>query len=563
MNRLIARAVIAGLIAIFLLVPAAFAQTETPQTVTQDSSSEAERTQRIGKLEQIKRVLEDKRNELGQLQNELKSASELDRVKIEAQIVALESNIEELTQSFERIAVSGVNLKSLDKAEEPKLDWRNELLQVARPILDSLKEATAKPRQIEELRTAIGLYEQQLQAIDKAIESTGQLERNEMSGAVAEELLALIDSLRERRRDIEQSLEVSRIELKSLEVEDTQMFASAGNILRDFFLGRGLTLLIAVIAGIGVWLFLRSIRLLVNRLAPSKKDKARAAKFRLLLYSYRLGSIVLVVMAVLSVFYIRGDLLLLSLAMIALAMLALGAWRVLPGYIQEARLLLNAGAAREGERVTYNGLPFRIDSLNLYTKLRNPELEGSIRIPLSALSQLISRPCEEEPWYPCSTGDYLLLPNGDFAQVIQQTVEVVSVRVIDSIVQYSSADFLHLNARNLTREGFGVIGVFGIDYQHQGISLDSVPGRFESGLNEAFERAGLADDLKSLLVDFKEAGTNSLDYLIYASMAGSSAASYFAIQRLIQKTCVDICNQEGWGIPFTQVTIHQADTEAG
>ena len=562
MNRLIARAVIAGLIAIFLLVPAAFAQTETPQTVTQDSSSEAERTQRIGKLEQIKRVLEDKRNELGQLQNELKSASELDRVKIEAQIVALESNIEELTQSFERIAVSGVNLKSLDKAEEPKLDWRNELLQVARPILDSLKEATAKPRQIEELRTAIGLYEQQLQAIDKAIESTGQLERNEMSGAVAEELLALIDSLRERRRDIEQSLEVSRIELKSLEVEDTQMFASAGNILRDFFLGRGLTLLIAVIAGIGVWLFLRSIRLLVNRLAPSKKDKARAAKFRLLLYSYRLGSIVLVVMAVLSVFYIRGDLLLLSLAMIALAMLALGAWRVLPGYIQEARLLLNAGAAREGERVTYNGLPFRIDSLNLYTKLRNPELEGSIRIPLSALSQLISRPCEEEPWYPCSTGDYLLLPNGDFAQVIQQTVEVVSVRVIDSIVQYSSADFLHLNARNLTREGFGVIGVFGIDYQHQGISLDSVPGRFESGLNEAFERAGLADDLKSLLVDFKEAGTNSLDYLIYASMAGSSAASYFAIQRLIQKTCVDICNQEGWGIPFTQVTIHQADTEA-
>ena len=322
MNRLIARAVIAGLIAIFLLVPAAFAQTETPQTVTQDSSSEAERTQRIGKLEQIKRVLEDKRNELGQLQNELKSASELDRVKIEAQIVALESNIEELTQSFERIAVSGVNLKSLDKVEEPKLDWRNELLQVARPILDSLKEATAKPRQIEELRTAIGLYEQQLQAIDKAIESTGQLERNEMSGAVAEELLALIDSLRERRRDIEQSLEVSRIELKSLEVEDTQMFASAGNILRDFFLGRGLTLLIAVIAGIGVWLFLRSIRLLVNRLAPSKKDKARAAKFRLLLYSYRLGSIVLVVMAVLSVFYIRGDLLLLSLAMIALAMLA-------------------------------------------------------------------------------------------------------------------------------------------------------------------------------------------------------------------------------------------------
>lgn len=562
MNRSFARAIIAAVLAVFLLLPAtAFAQAESAEEVKQGSSSEAERADRIAKLEQVKRVLQDKRNELGQLQKRLVSATELDRVKIEAQIAALQSNIEELAQSFERIAVSGVNLKSLDKVEEKKVDWRDELLQVARPILDSLKEATAKPRQIEELRTAIGLYEQQLQVIDKAIESTVQLEGSEMPGVVAEELLALTDSLRERRTDIEQSLEVSRIELKSLQMEDSRMFESAGDILRDFFLGRGLTLLIAVIAGIGVWFLLRSIRLLVNRLAPSKKDKSRAAKFRLLLYSYRLGSVVLVVMAVLSVFYIRGDLLLLSLAMLALAMLALGAWRVLPGYIQEARLLLNAGAAREGERVTYNALPFRIDSLNLYSKLRNPELEGSIRIPLSTLSQLVSRPCEDEPWYPSRKGDYMLLPNGDLGEVMQQTVDVISLRVIDSIVQYSSADFLQLNARNLSREGFGVIGIFGIDYQHQSISLDTVPGRFESGLTEAFERAGLGDDLKSLLVDFKAAGTSSLDYLVYASMEGRSAESYFSIKRLIQKTCVDICNQEGWGIPFTQVTIHQAESE--
>lgn len=562
MTRSFTRIMIGAVLAVFLLLPAsAFAQTEISEEVTQNSNSEAERTARIARLEQIKRVQQDKHEELAKLQKQLASATEVDRVKIEAQIAAVQSNIEELTQSFERIAVSGINLKNLDKVEEEKLDWRNELLQVARPILDSLKEATAKPRQIEELRTSIGLYEQQLQALDKAIESAVQLEGNEMPGAVADELLALTESLRERRTDIGHSLEVSRIELKSLQLEDSRMFESAGNLLRDFFLGRGLTLLIAVIAGIGVWFLLRLIRLLVNRLAPSKKDKVRAAQFRFLLYSYRLGTVVLVVMAVLSVFYIRGDLLLLSLAMIALAMLALGAWRVLPGYIQEARLLLNAGAAREGERVTYNGLPFRIDSLNLYTKLRNPELKGSIRIPLSTLSQLVSRPFEEdEPWYPCRTGDYMLLPNGDFGEVVQQTVDVISLRVIDSIVQYSSSDFLHLNARNLSREGFGVIGIFGIDYQHQGISLDTVPGRFESGLSEAFEQAGLGDDLKSLLVDFKAAGTNSLDYLIYASMEGSSAGSYFSIQRLIQKTCVDICNQEGWGIPFTQVTIHQAET---
>jgi hypothetical protein len=42
-------------------------------------------------------------------------------------------------------------------------------------------------------------------------------------------------------------------------------------------------------------------------------------------------------------------------------------------------------------------------------------------------------------------------------------------------------------------------------------------------------------------------------------MDGESAASYFKIERLIQQTCVNICNHEGWVIPFAQLTIHQAE----
>ena len=258
-------------------------------------------------------------------------------------------------------------------------------------------------------------------------------------------------------------------------------------------------------------------------------------------------------------FYIRGDLLLLVLSIIALVMLALGAWRYLPRYIAEARLLLNIAAAREGERVIYNGLPFRIASLNLYSELRNPELEGAIRLPLSALTELTSRPRTDEAWFPCQAGDYVLLPDGAFGQVLQQTVELVRLKVVGSIVQFSAAEFVQLNVRNLSREGFGVIVVFGIDYQHQEISLDQVPKRLKDGLTTAFEDAGYEEDLMNLVVEFKEAGTNSLDYLIYATMQGRVAASYFAIARLIQQTCVDICNHEGWIIPFAQLTIHQSD----
>ena len=221
--------------------------------------------------------------------------------------------------------------------------------------------------------------------------------------------------------------------------------------------------------------------------------------------------------------------------------------------------MLNVGAAREGERVIYNGLPFRISSLNLQSQLRNPELEGSIRLPLRLLGELTSRPFTNEAWFPSSTGDYLLLPDGSFAQVLQQTVEIVRLKVMGSVVQYASADFLQLGARNLTREGFGIAVVFGIDYELQDISLDTVPERFKTAITAAFEASSYAADFKDLLVEFKLAGSSSLDYLVYVNMQGAAAGSYFAIGRLVQQTCVDVCNHEGWGIPFTQVTVHQAE----
>ncbi len=41
-------------------------------------------------------------------------------------------------------------------------------------------------------------------------------------------------------------------------------------------------------------------------------------------------------------------------------------------------------------------------------------------------------------------------------------------------------------------------------------------------------------------------------------LSGEVAARYNALTRLIVRACVDTCNAEGWVIPFTQITIHQA-----
>lgn len=564
MSRLAIAWLLAG--SLCLAAPGVLAQTDTAaasaaQTAAASATpADSQQAQTLRKLLAIKMALEDKRARIRDLLEQLNAADELDRGKIQAQIAELRDTITELTRSFENIAVNGASLRSLENQPQQKLSWNDELMQIARPLLNSLKEATEKPRRIEELRREIELLRQQSEVTQKAIASLAQFDRLEVPASVAVGLAELAANWRERNTDIQRSLDLAQSDLENLESEKIDLLATFTAIAREFFLGRGLTLLIALLTGAGVWLAMRTLRRKVSARRRHKLGSEYAARVRLLFYGYHLLTMMLVALAILSVFYVRGDLLLLSLAIIVLVMLTLGTWRYLPRYVQEGRLLLNVGAAREGERVIYRGLPFRITSLNLHSELRNPELAGVIRLPLSALAQLISRPHNGEEWFPSRVGDYLLLADGSFAQVLQQGVEWVRLRVMGSILQIDSAEFLQQPVRNLSIDGFGVAVTFGIDYEHQSIALQEVPRRLREGIGAAFAQADYGEDLKDLLVEFKAAGASSLDYLVYATMGGNSAGSYFAIGRLIQQTCVDICNEEGWVIPFTQVTIHQADT---
>ena len=549
-------------VCVYLTLPTALAQTPPagdPVAGAKAQPNDTQQAQNIRKLLTIKQALEEKRARVRDLLEQLGNADEVDAEKIRGQISVIRETIDELTHSFESIAVGGASIRSLQDEPQQVLNWHDELMQIARPLLNSLKEATEKPRRIEELRREIELHQRQLAVARTATESLAKFDLAVIPPPVAEGLAGLATTWRERSRDIERSLELADDNLQSLEADEINLLATFAGIAHEFILGRGLTLLIALLTGIGVWLAMRALQRLVRAIRPARQDSEQAARMRLLFYGYHLLTIVLVSLAVLSVFYVRGDLLLLSLAIIALVMLALGTWRYLPRYLQEGRLLLNVGAAREGERVIYRGLPFRITSLNLYSELRNPELEGVIRLPLSALAQLISRPRGNDAWFPCRVGDYLLLADGSFAQVLQQSIEWVRLKVMGSIVQIASEAFIQQNPRNLSMDGFGVVATFGIDYQHQQIALQEVPQQLHDGIKDAFSAAAYGDDLKDLTVEFKMANASSLDYLIYASMDGRSAASYFAIGRLLQHSCVDICNREGWVIPFTQVTIHQAE----
>ncbi|MEZ5582728.1 MAG: hypothetical protein R3F37_08160 [Candidatus Competibacteraceae bacterium] len=470
----------------------------------------------------------------------------------------MQKTIEQLNTSFERIAVGGIDLSIFSEQPEEKFNWQEELIEITRPILNSLRELTDKPRKVEELRSQINRQEDQLEVIDKALNSIASLQKQSLPPRIDEKLKQLAANWQQRRNDTEQALEIAGYQLASLQGDDVSSLEAVQLALKDFLRGRGLTLGLALIVAIAVWLLMR-VLLWVHEKGSKKNQKQHIKKTRLLRYSYRLITGVFAIFAVLTVFYLRSDLLLLALAILALVVVGLGLRQTLPRYIAEIRLLLDVGPVRSGERVIYNGIPLQVKSINVYSVLRNPDLEGVIRLPLAMLNDLVSRPCGIEPWFPSREGEYIMLPDGRLGQVLRQTLDQVQLKVLGSIVHYPTADFIQLNVRNLSRQGFGLAVTFGIDYRHQAICLNQVPGRFQQALSAAFHNAGLAEQVEDITVEFKEAGANSLDYLLYITMKGEAANAYFKLGRLVQRTCVAVCNEENWGIPFGQLTIHQGE----
>ncbi|MEZ5479300.1 MAG: hypothetical protein R3E95_17990 [Thiolinea sp.] len=126
----------------------------------------------------------------------------------------------------------------------------------------------------------------------------------------------------------------------------------------------------------------------------------------------------------------------------------------------------------------YNGVPYRVQSLNVFTILSNPYLKGIQRLPLEQIAGLYSRPVlTDEPWFPSKSGDVLLLADNSLVTVEQQSVEQVTVKTLGgSLIHYPTAQFYAQSLANLSRSGsFVVSTVFGLDYRYQNNILDDYP----------------------------------------------------------------------------------------
>lgn len=539
------------------------AHAENATSEPTEAAAEVKLQTTLTNLESLQKSIAQKQKQLRELKDTLAKAKDAsEKQEVEQKIGRVKDDINDLQASFEHITLGGINRAILNEQPDKPINWQEELEQIIRPLLSTLKELTAKPRQIDALNREIERLQAQLKVVDKLLDSIRQFKSQALPPVLVTPINQLLTDWEQRREDIQRKLEIAQFKLNTLMTEGDSWQASTGELVTEFIHGRGLTLLLAIVVGLFVWLAFKGMLNLFWRLFYKTKHDIGIIRAPLLYYGYRLATLTIIVFSVLMVFYVRGDVLLLTLALVVLAGAALALRQTLPRYAAEVRLLLGVGPVRHKERIMLEGIPFKVDSLSVFTELRNPALEGFIRLPLHAMNELVSRPIHKETWFPCQPGDFVLLASGSLARVIRQTVELVEVAVMDSIMQISTRTFLEQNIRNLTREGFGIACSFGIDYQHQAICLDVVPAKFIAEIRNHFERAGLKDDIKELQVEFSAAGASSLDYRVYMILNGSAAKAYYRAQRLVAQACVATCSRENWIIPFTQVTVHTVDDNA-
>lgn len=548
------------LVVLLSAFPVLGATTPSPPAAASPTLTEAEAglRHRLETLELLERTIEEYERAVEELRSALERAeSEAERQDLETRLREQEEKLFRYRKQF-REAASGVSEEEIARATPPKPDWSAEINELLSPLLNEIKRLTSRPREMHRLARELEFLEEKLAEVEHGLEQARALAAR-AEGTLRAHLDALAESLAAEAERLRAERDLVRQRLERLRAEQASPYENVRNLVRIFFRSRGRNLLLAVLAFATFWFLSRWFYLRLQRWGPfARRDRTLAARLFELVYIVfaATGGIA----AMLWVLYAVGDWVLLSLVVLFLAGLAWASKTALPRFWQQATILLNLGPVREGERLLFEGVPYLVEKLGWQTYVVNPELKGGrLRLPLAHLADLRSRPFDEtEIWFPTREGDWVLLDQERLGQVVEQTPERVTVVLLGGAVRsYPTSAFVAESPTVLSR-GFRIRVLFGIDYQHQKSSTEEIPRTLREHLTIGLAAHPAGPHLRRLAVEFAQAGASSLDLAVLADFGGEAARYYDELERRIQKLCVDACNENGWVIPFTQVTMHMA-----
>ncbi len=488
-----------------------------------------------------------------------KVGSAQEKAKIQEKIDEITDFIAAQKSSFEMILTAGFALPETDTSEGKEFDWQKDLLEILQPIFSELRQMTEYKRKLDGLQQNIIAYKTQITEIEEVLDHIAGINKQ----GLGEEALKQFEKInRKWQRELaenQQLLLVARLQYGEMVKSQTAREISIGEHFKQFASGRGATLLMALAAFTLVYFSMLMLWKGIIWISERKPNEKWEYYQRVITLIYHVMMVMLAIAAVFYVLSVRNDRVLIALGIILLVSIIWVLKSSIPRFINELKLLLNTGSVREGECITYNGIQMKVAELNFDTKLTNPFIpELNIRLPLAELINYVSRPyTEDEPWFPCKAGDFIMLADGKYGLVKCITPENVLLTLYNGMMPqtYAIQDFLAAKPENLS-QGFIVTSEIGIDYKYQPQCTKEIPEILRAGIQNGIQQESYGRSLKHLQVYFAQANTSSLDYKIVAFFDGQAAEYYYPINRALQRHAVEVCNQQQWEIPFTQVVVH-------
>jgi predicted nucleic acid-binding Zn-ribbon protein len=525
-------------------------------TLTAEETA-AERS--VDSLKTIAEPLATSLTELRKLQGELEQAESEDaKGEIRNRIEAERERVGRLRENFRDI-VGGSEAAEYEGETAEGTGIQEQISELVQPVLSEMREATSEPRQLDKLRKSLDAWQERKRKTETVIDRIDSL----ISKGGGETLLSELKSARSlwagRQAEAISQIAVLKVQIDERTKERRSLWEVLSTGFSDFFRSRGMNLLIAILTAAAGFIAVRRTYAWLRRVSPLHKKGRGNFSGRLADVLAMAASVLVALFALIAVFYLRNDWLLLTLVVIFLIGVAWAGKTTIPPYLEQIRMILNLGSVREGERVVYNGLPWNVTSLGFYTLFTNPNLQGGLlRIPIRDVMAMVSRPvAPREVWFPTVADDWVILSDGTFGKTITQTPDqVVVLKLGGSMKTYPTADFLKLAPENLSH-GFRLSVTFGIDYRHRADCTTSIPEIFQQALAAGLTASCGRDAVRSVQAEFAAAAASSLDYTVLADFDGSVAHRYMALQRKILGICVDVCNANDWGIPFPQITVHR------
>ncbi len=516
---------------------------------------------KLDTLQTIRRSIKDINKEIEKSTQQYTEASTpQDKSYWSNQLEKLNQRRDSLLANFINVS-SGTDADELFNKKEEKTDIRADLLEVFSPIVNELKALSEKPRRMEKMKSDLIEYQDKLKQVDQALENIERLSQNNSSRELQEDLDNLAEYWQRKRQELSSLREATQRKIDAELEKEVPLGQAMKEAVASFFKERGQHLFFSILAFVLTYMLFRFFQRLFYRYNPLRKNDAYMIWANLADLAFGVMTFVAATGAMLVVLYLSGDWLILSIVGLVFLGLAWAARNTLPSYLEQVRLLLNFGPVRQGELVTINGIPWKVESIGVYSYFVNPLLTGGVlRLPLQDLIGMRSRPFDpREPLFPCKEGDYILLDGNQWRQIHLQTPEEVQFRWYDMIERMPTRNFIGRNLFNISMTPFWAGGSFQIAYHHRYAVRNEITKQLRDFVDAFAKSRMYGKHLIYTWIEFGKCTEHALEFMVWLQLAPEAAEYYDRVLLDINQVCLDAANHYHWEIlRFQTIDVHMA-----